>query len=357
MKKWFLLAALVCGFTALHARSEDHNEDDTESNYYSSYECSYGDGYTDATLCFKANLPSLDMRELYFLLSDGSYWRITAFIPRWKNLSEWWNSQQIVPDSFECNPKEWPLDSIIQVYAKEEYMQNIENDASNLVELENCTHLLVNTTTGEMVFATALESVDSLGTLAYYTYDRAYVYGRGRPGLYPSASYLDYAYNAGAALSLMAFPPDDQDLTKELTEKATFLNADGYFVLADGSCWKVVGFAKRWRTICEWWNNTTLIPESYESIPNDWVLGTEVTIYPKAEYISVNEDDATNSHELKNCPYLLVNQTTGKILFALPLEGTDCMERVLKAALHNGFYNGWHKIDANQSGSLPWAGN
>ena len=59
-----------------------------------------------------------------------------------------------------------------------------------------------------------------------------------------------------------------------ISAKAILQNSNGYFVLADGTLWKAIGFSKRWRTLTEWWNNVQLVPENYECVPNDWFLGT-----------------------------------------------------------------------------------
>jgi hypothetical protein len=119
-----------------------------------------------------------------------------------------------------------------------------------------------------------------------------------------------------------------------LSSKIILPSTNGYFVLSDRSCWKVVGFSKRWRTFSEWWNSVQLIaPECYECLPNDWYVGTQIEVHSKLDRLNVSEADASNQEILRQCTHLLVNSHTGKVLFAISMEPGECMLEVF----HEGF--------------------
>lgn len=126
-----------------------------------------------------------------------------------------------------------------------------------------------------------------------------------------------------------------------LSAKVVMQNSNGYFALADGSCWKAVPFSKRWRTLSEWWNNVQLVPKEYECVPNDWFLGTQINIYPKYGNLAVNLDDASNVEDLKQCTHLFLNTRTGQILFAIALHPADCIVQLFNDAHKDGYNKGY----------------
>ena len=125
-----------------------------------------------------------------------------------------------------------------------------------------------------------------------------------------------------------------------LTTKVILQNTNGYFVLSDRSCWKAIGFSKRWRSLNEWWNSVELVPSNYECVPNDWYVGSEIEVYSKYRNLNVYEKNAANYEELKQCTHLLVNGRTGQILFAIALEPEECMNQVFKDAYGEGYKKG-----------------
>ena len=127
-----------------------------------------------------------------------------------------------------------------------------------------------------------------------------------------------------------------------LNAKAILKSTQGYFVLSDGSCWKVMGFQKRWRSVSEWWNGVQLVPENYECIPNDWYLGAEIEVYSKYESLEVNEEDASNQHELQYCTHLLFNTRTQRVLFARALGPEDCIVELFNDAYADGYEKGYN---------------
>lgn len=128
-----------------------------------------------------------------------------------------------------------------------------------------------------------------------------------------------------------------------LSAKVILENANGYYALSDGSCWKAIGFSKRWRSLSEWWNNVEIVPKNYECVPNDWFLGTQIEIYAKYGNLNVNEADASNQDELKQCTHLLVNRRTGQVLFAISLHPADCIVQLYTEAKQDGYNQGYSK--------------
>jgi hypothetical protein len=128
-----------------------------------------------------------------------------------------------------------------------------------------------------------------------------------------------------------------------LAAKVTIEEADGYFILSDGSYWKVVGFVPRTRGLIEWWNDVQLAPDTYKCVPNDWILGVEVIAYPKYGNLGVDEEKASNQDALRQCSYLLVNKANGQVLFASPLDPAVFLTQVFKEAQHSGYDKGYTK--------------
>ncbi len=133
---------------------------------------------------------------------------------------------------------------------------------------------------------------------------------------------------------------ENTEKVETLSSKVILQNTNGYFVLSDRSCWKVLGFSKRWRSISEWWNDVQLVPQNYECVPNDWLLGAQMSIYPKFGHLEVDEANAANRDELKQCTHLLVNMRTGQILFAMALEPADCIIKLFNDAHVDGYNKG-----------------
>ena len=122
---------------------------------------------------------------------------------------------------------------------------------------------------------------------------------------------------------------------------AAFSSGEGYFVLSDQSCWKVIGFSTRWRTMTEWWNGTQLVPQNFENVPSDWSLGSYVEIYSKYDNLSISEADASNQDKLRQCTHLIVNPGTGMVLFAIPLSTSHCMVSLFNQAHATGYSEGY----------------
>jgi hypothetical protein len=154
-----------------------------------------------------------------------------------------------------------------------------------------------------------------------------------------------------AVLSCSVMEASPAEKVEVLSSKVILQNTNGYFGLSDGSCWKVVGFAPRWRSLSEWWNNVQIVPESYKCVPNDWHLNSQIEVYSKYQNLQVNEADASNQAALQQCTHLLVNSRTGQVLFAIALHPADCLVQlsteVRKEAFDEGYHQGRLKSYAN----------
>ena len=133
---------------------------------------------------------------------------------------------------------------------------------------------------------------------------------------------------------------ESAEVVETLSSKVILQNTSGYFVLSDRSLWKVLGFSKRWRSLSEWWNDVQLVPQNYECIPNDWLLGSQIAVYSKIGNLEVDEANASNKDELKQCTHLLVNMHTGQVLFAMALEPADCIVKLFNDAHGDGYNKG-----------------
>jgi hypothetical protein len=126
-----------------------------------------------------------------------------------------------------------------------------------------------------------------------------------------------------------------------LSSKVILESKEGYYVLSNGACLKVVGFSTRWRTPSEWWNNVELVPKNYECVPDDWFLGSEIEVYAKYENLEVNLENATNAEILTQCTHLLYNTRTGQVLFAIWMHPAECLVQIFNDAHKDGYDKGY----------------
>jgi len=163
MKKWFLIMILSCSVIC----AEKPEKVETLSS---------------KVICQNTNG--------YFVLSDGSCWKAISFSKRWRSLSEWWNSVQLVPANYECVPNDWYLGTQIEAYRKYGNLEVDESNASNQELLKQCTHLLVNSRTGQVLFAIALHPAECIVQLFTEAHEDGYNKGlyEGRLKNYQNSS-------------------------------------------------------------------------------------------------------------------------------------------------------------------------
>ncbi len=144
-----------------------------------------------------------------------------------------------------------------------------------------------------------------------------------------------------------AMPPEK---VSTLATKLSFKNRS-YYVLSDNTCWEVINLTKRSRSFREWWNNVRLVPESFESLPEKWELGTVIDLYPRNTFPNIPFENASNKEELSSCSYVLIHSVTKQILFAKPLAIGECLFRVRKDARDDGYdvgYSRGHNVGYTQ---------
>ncbi len=126
-----------------------------------------------------------------------------------------------------------------------------------------------------------------------------------------------------------------------LSAKSIIKDRKGYYALSDGSVWRVIGFDPRWRTPSEWWNNVELVSKRYECLPNQWEVGAVVEIYPKYDYLTADENNASNKEALQQCSHMLVNLASGQVLFAAPLTTGAFFQQFYQDVYGIGFDKGY----------------
>jgi hypothetical protein len=174
MKKWVFLALLLFSSSLMFADKYEKVE----------------------TLSSKVVLQS---GNGYFVFSDQSHWKAIGFSKRWRTLTEWWNDVQLVPENYECLPKDWQEGTAIEVYSKYGNLTVSEANASNVEELKQCTHLLVNTRTGQVLFAIALEPSNCLPMLFHEAKNEGYQAGYSQGYFIGHSNGYSTGYAAGRA--------------------------------------------------------------------------------------------------------------------------------------------------------------
>ncbi|MES2273871.1 MAG: hypothetical protein V4487_06730 [Chlamydiota bacterium] len=105
----------------------------------------------------------LEDSKAYFILSGGQYWKVVPFVKRSRTLVEWISSEELyVPEAYQSNFDQWPLGEEIEIYPKTGNLRVNESFASNIEELKECTHFLVDRRTEAVFFAKYLQPTDCL---------------------------------------------------------------------------------------------------------------------------------------------------------------------------------------------------
>jgi hypothetical protein len=117
---------------------------------------------------------------------------------------------------------------------------------------------------------------------------------------------------------------------------------NGYFVLTDGTFWKVYGYVTRYRTPFEWWNGASLdVPEQFNCAPKDWYAGSEIECYPRSGVNFVDDSNASNQDELKQCTHVLINSKTGQVLFGIKMSPLTCLNLIYAEGENHGYNKGY----------------
>jgi hypothetical protein len=101
-----------------------------------------------------------------------------------------------------------------------------------------------------------------------------------------------------------------------------------YWILDDGSFWKVFSFVKRWRGPLEWFRGDDLgVPDSYQTSLDQWVSGTEIAVMSKSE-VAADFTNASNQEDLRQATHVIVHKHTGHTLFALSMSANHFLTSV-----------------------------
>ena len=138
---------------------------------------------------------TFDDESGYFSLGDGSFWKVIGFTPRWRTLREWWNNVQLAPEEYYAHPKDWLIGTIVEAYPKYGNLDVNESDATNQEALKQCSHLLYNTRTQQVLFAIELHPADLLIHLNQdaqkHGYNQGYAAGRNKAGVDYNQGFAD----------------------------------------------------------------------------------------------------------------------------------------------------------------------
>lgn len=282
----------------------------------------------------------------YFALSDGSYWKAVGLIARWRDPIEWIYGEELIPEDYLSMPRVWQVDEEIRTYLKRDSVNVKRVDLANLydpVEFQKCSHLLFNVNREQGIFAVKLDIADCIVGVAYQAYENGYGEGFCRARLWPGPKYISKSTNE-SSLEFANGKEFTRGGEQVLVGKVALELGRGFCILADGSCWKVMKYQRRWRNPYEWWYNEQLISENYEANLENWRLSTQIAIYPKEEYGTIDLKDASNAAELEQCAYVLVNQVNGQIVFARLLNPVQCLEEAYNDAFDYGFHRGVSRV-------------
>jgi hypothetical protein len=131
-------------------------------------------------------------------------------------------------------------------------------------------------------------------------------------------------------------------------------DSKGYFVLSDGTYWKIDTFVTRWRSLLEWiGGDEVYVPDAYQCTVKDWVMGEEFEYFPKVGNLRINEADASNEAELKKHSYILVNHRTGKVLFGTPIHAAQFVTDVYNEGYNVGYRKGYSSGYSAGRASVP----
>jgi hypothetical protein len=138
-----------------------------------------------------------------------------------------------------------------------------------------------------------------------------------------------------------------------LTSKVLINESTGFYTLSDGSFWKVFNFSPRWRTISEWWNDVKLIPEAYDTAPQDWYIGADLEVISKLDHLDAKESDSSHKNLLARCTHIIRNTGSNKCLFAVELKPETLLVELYndtyKSAYEKGYYKGQLSSDLDAS--------
>jgi hypothetical protein len=136
--------------------------------------------------------------EGYFIFSDGTYWKVSSFVKRWRSPLEWITGSEIpVPENYLCTIDVWSFGEEFEAYPKYGNSRVNEEDASNAVIIKNHSHILVNKRTEKVLFATPLHPADWASQVQQEGYNKGY--SAGYSAGYSSGYNVGYSFGKSAS--------------------------------------------------------------------------------------------------------------------------------------------------------------
>lgn len=130
----------------------------------------------------------------YLAFSDGSFFRVTTFVKRWRGPLEWLSGEELyVPENYLCSLKDWGIGDEFELLPKYGYSRVDESYASNESDIKLSSHILVNLRTEKILFAVPLHPGDLMSQI--YSDGHANGYSKGYSEGYSSG------YDSGKAFS------------------------------------------------------------------------------------------------------------------------------------------------------------
>lgn len=113
----------------------------------------------------------------YFIFNDGSFWKVSSFVMRWRTPIEWISGDELyVPEDYECTMDDWSFGDLYEVYYKVGNLRVDESHASNESDLKKHSLLMMNLRNGKFFFATQMQPGDYVKEV----YDLAYDAGKSK---------------------------------------------------------------------------------------------------------------------------------------------------------------------------------
>jgi hypothetical protein len=136
--------------------------------------------YAEPNMAIAAKIVPEESRG-YFIFSDGTFWKVSSFIKRWRTPLEWISGDDIyVPENYVCSVQDWSFADEFEAYPKYGNIRVNESDASNEEDLKKHSHVLVNIRTGKTLFGTPIHPADFLVQIYDEGYNEGYGIGYSR---------------------------------------------------------------------------------------------------------------------------------------------------------------------------------
>lgn len=157
--------------------------------------------YAEPSMALVAKIVPTESRG-YFIFSDGSFWKVSSFIKRWRTPLEWISGDEIyVPENYDCTVALWTLGDEFEAYPKYGNARVNDSDASNEDAIKSHSHILVNTRTEKILFATPVHPSDFTIQIYNEGYDEGHSVGykKGYSSGYSTGHTIGYSEGQTAA--------------------------------------------------------------------------------------------------------------------------------------------------------------